>query len=150
MPCLTVSSHLRPEHGYFEQIEVDFTPRSDDASLPQDGHMVRWANEVLDAMDRLGRPLRLNSELTKQRLADAGFVDVKEEIIRLPVNGWPRDAHGREVGRWFNIAIRLSLESLMLAPLNLTCGRTPEEVHELAEAVQKEIFSNSVHAYCTL
>ncbi|KAK3896887.1 S-adenosyl-L-methionine-dependent methyltransferase [Staphylotrichum tortipilum] len=141
---------LQPESGYIEQVEIDYTPRCEDGSLPPDGHMARWAREVFQATDRIQRPLRLDSNLTKQQLAAAGFVDVKEEIIQLPVNGWPRDPHGRDLGRWFNLGLRLSLEPLMLAPLNRTCGRTSEDVRDLAQKARDEVYSNNVHAYCTL
>ena len=56
-------------------------------------------------MDSFGRPIRLDSNLTKQRLADAGFVDIKEEVIRLPLNSRPAEAPGRDLGRWFNLGI---------------------------------------------
>jgi hypothetical protein len=37
-------------------------------------------------MDSFGRPIRVNRNLTKQRLADAGFVDMNEKVLRLPLN----------------------------------------------------------------
>ena len=56
-------------------------------------------------MDTFGRPVHLNGNLTKQFLADAGLVDIKEEVIRLPLNGWLAKAHGRVLGRWSNLGI---------------------------------------------
>jgi hypothetical protein len=125
-------------------------PRSDDGSLRRDGYMVQWANELLEAMDSFGRPMRMDSNLTKQRLADAGFIDIKEEVIQMPLNGWPTDAHGRDLGRWFNLGMRQAFQPLSLAPLCRGHGRTPAEVQELAEKAKAEVYSNSVRAYCTL
>ncbi|KAL2184374.1 S-adenosyl-L-methionine-dependent methyltransferase [Thermothelomyces heterothallicus CBS 203.75] len=142
--------HLKPYYGYFEQVEIDWTPRCDDGSLPRNGYLVQWATQLMDVMDSFGRPMRFNSNTIKQQLADAGFDDIKEEIIQLPVNGWPIDAHGKTLGRWFNLGIRQALQPLSLAPLCRGLGRTPAEVQELAENTKHEVYSNSVRAYCTL
>ncbi|KAK4149118.1 S-adenosyl-L-methionine-dependent methyltransferase [Chaetomidium leptoderma] len=142
--------HLRPYYGYFEQVEIDWSPRSDDGSLRRDAYAVQWANELSDAMDSFSRPLRLDSNLTKQRLGDAGFVEIKEEVIQMPLNGWPAEAHGRDLGRWFNLGMRQTYQPLSLAPLCRGHGRTPAEVHDLTEKVRAELYSNSVRAYCTL
>ena len=142
--------HLKPYDGWFEQVEIDWNPRSDDGSLPRDAYAVRWANELFDAMDSFGRPMRLDSAVTKQRLADSGFVDIKEEVIQMPLNGWPADTHGRALGRWFNLGMRQAYQPLSLAPLCRGHGRTPAEVQDLAEKVTAELYSNSVRAYCTL
>ncbi|EAQ93455.1 hypothetical protein CHGG_01690 [Chaetomium globosum CBS 148.51] len=141
--------HLKPYYGYFEQVEIDWSPRSDDGSLRRDGYVVQWANELMDAMDSFGRPIRLDSNLTKQRLADVGFDEIKEEVIQLPLNGWPTEVHNRELGRWFNLGVRQAFQPLSLAPLCRGHGRTPAQVDELAEKARGEVYSNSVRAYCT-
>lgn len=145
-----MSRHLKPSNGHIEQVEIDWNPRCDDGSLRRDAYVVRWANELQDALDNFGRPMRVDSNLTKQRLADASFVDIKEEVIPLPLNGWPADAHGKNVGRWFNLGMGQAYQSLSLAPLCRGHGWTLEEVQELSENVKKEFLSNSVHAYCNL
>ncbi|KAK4147769.1 S-adenosyl-L-methionine-dependent methyltransferase [Dichotomopilus funicola] len=142
--------HLKPYHGHFEQVEIDWHPRCDDNSLRRDGFVTQWAKELFDAMDSFGHPMHVDSNLTKQRLADVGFEDIKEEVIRMPVNGWPDDPHGRTLGRWFNLGMRQALYPLSLAPLCRGGGRTPSEVRELAEKARDEVYSNSVHGYCTL
>ncbi|KAK3310224.1 S-adenosyl-L-methionine-dependent methyltransferase [Chaetomium strumarium] len=141
--------HLKFD-GYFEQVEIDWNPRSDDGTLRRDAYVVQWASELLEAMDSTGRPLRMDSNLTKQRLADAGFVDIGEEVIQMPLNGWPADPHTREVGRWFNLGMRQACQPLSLAPLCRVHGRTPAEILGLAEKVRTEVFSNNLHAYCTM
>ncbi len=147
---LTNRSYLKPSHGYIEQVEVNWHPRCDDDTMPQNSYILQWATELMEAMDTFGRSIRLESDATKRRLADAGFVDIKEEVIRLPVNGWPSEPHGRETGRWFNLGMRLACQPLSLAPCARGRGKTPREVKDLAENVREEIFSTSVHAYCSL
>lgn len=101
-------------------------------------------------MDSFGRPIRLDSNLTKKQLADAGFIDIKEEVIRLPLYGQPAEAPGRDLGRWFNLGIQQACQPLSLAPLNRGRGRTLDEIRDLSEKVRVELYDNTVHAYCTL
>lgn len=82
----------------------------------------------MGVIDIFGRQIRLDSDLTKQRLADAGFVDIKEEVIRLPLSGWPAKALGRDLGRWFNLGVQRACQPLSLAPLIRGHGWTPDEI----------------------
>ncbi|EAQ85660.1 predicted protein [Chaetomium globosum CBS 148.51] len=52
-----------------------------------------------------------------QWLADAGFVDIKEEAIRLPLSGWPAEAPGQDLGWWFNLGVQRACQPLSSAPL---------------------------------
>lgn len=101
-------------------------------------------------MDSFGRPIRLDSNLTKQQLADAGFVDIKEEVIRLPLNARPAETPGRDLGRWFNLGIQKACQPLSLAPLSRSHGRTLDEICDLSEKVRVEMYNNTANAYCTL
>lgn len=150
-PQLTAgSSHLKPQHGFMEQVEIDFTPRADDGTLPRNSHLVQWADGLLDAMDGFDKPMRVNSELTKRALADAGFVDINEEIIKFALNGWPSDLREKEMGRWFNLGITKGLQAYSLAPLHWGQGKSLPEINQLLERVQEEIRSVNIHVYFTL
>ncbi|KAL2136624.1 hypothetical protein VTI74DRAFT_2653 [Chaetomium olivicolor] len=142
--------HLKPYYGHIEQVEIDWNPRCDDGTLAKDGPIVRWANELFDAMDRCGRPIRFNSNVTKQQLAAAGFDEIKEEVIKLPLNGWPSNPHERDVGRWFNLGMRQAYQPLSLAALCRVHRRTAAEVYQITENAKNEVFPNSTRAYCTL
>ena len=112
---------------------------------------MQWANQLLNTMDDLGRPIRLDSYLTKRRLVDAGFVDIEEEVIRLPLNGRLAETPCRDLGRWFNLGIQQACQPLSLAPLSRRrYSWTPDEIHGLSENVRAELSSNTVDAHCTL
>lgn len=91
-------------------------------------------------MDNFGRPMRLDNNFTKQQLADAGFLDIKEEVIRLPLR----------LRRWFNLGMQQVCQPLCLAPLGRGHGRTRDQLRDLSEKVRIELYGNAVHAYCTL
>ncbi|KAK3694879.1 S-adenosyl-L-methionine-dependent methyltransferase [Podospora appendiculata] len=142
--------HLKPHYGFVEQVEIDWTPRCVDQSLSPSSYVMQWADELLSAMDRFGRSMRVDSGLTKQRMRHAGFTDIKEEVIRVPFNGWPTDEHGRDTGRWFNLGLTQGMHALTIAPLFRGHGKMPEEVTALVKNVVEEIRSRKMHAYCTL
>jgi hypothetical protein len=101
-------------------------------------------------MDEHGRSMRVDSRETMSQLASAGFVDISEQVIRVPFNGWPVDEAEREVGQWFNLGFTMGLEALSLAPLARMRNRTKEEIVDLANKVKMEICTRRVHAYCLL
>ncbi|KAK4148820.1 hypothetical protein C8A00DRAFT_19408, partial [Chaetomidium leptoderma] len=89
------------------------------------------ANQLLNAMDDLSRPIRLNYYLTKQRLVDARFVDI-EKGIRLPLNSRFEEAPGRDLGRWFNLGLQQACQPLSLAPLSRRrYGWSPDKIDDL-------------------
>lgn len=145
-----IHRHLVPYHGYMEQVEIDFMPRADDGTLPPNSALLQWATYLLDAMDSFNRSIRVDSNVTKQRLVEAGFVDIKEERMKFALNGWPEDNMGRDIGRWFNLGFIQGVEALTLAPLFRALNKTPAEIRSLLERVQQEARSNKVHAYFTM
>ncbi|KAK0731414.1 S-adenosyl-L-methionine-dependent methyltransferase [Lasiosphaeris hirsuta] len=145
-----IHRHLKPYYGYIEQVEIDWTPRTDDGSLPPNSFLMQWAEELMDAMDGFDRSIRVDSNLTKQRMMDAGFVDLNEETIKFALNGWPNDARGREIGRWFNLGFTQGMQALTMAPLSRGHGKTHTEIMALIEKALVEVRSLKVHAYFTV
>lgn len=101
-------------------------------------------------MDDHGRSMRVDSQETISQLVNAGFVDIKEDVIKVPFSGWPAEKHERDVGRWFNLGFSYGLMGLTLAPLTRMRDRTKAEVVDLVNKVKMEACSRNVHAYCLL
>ena len=104
----------------------------------------------MEAMDRARRPMRLDSNEIKQQMGHAGLVDIREEVIRIPINGWPADEHEREIGRWFNLGLTQGLDALTLAPFTRELGYTLPGAKDFVSRVKDEIRSRKIRAYCTL
>ncbi len=77
----------------------------DDGTMAPDYPYSEWLRTIDDAAMRLGKPLRIANKFKKWMEA-AGFVDVHEEIFKVPVNPWPRDPHLKDVG-WVCIDLPL-------------------------------------------
>lgn len=54
---------------------------------------------------------------TAQRLKDAGFVNVEERIVKIPIGSWPKDKKLKTVGLYACASLVDGLEGLSLAPL---------------------------------
>ena len=110
--------------------------------------ILKWATELLSAMDIHGRSMRVDSQRTMAQLREAGFVDIKEEVIKVPISGWPSDPIERERGRWLALGLTKSLSALALAPLTRIKGRSKAEIDDLVERVRNEVAMRRIQAHC--
>ena len=77
-----------------------------------------------------------------------GFIDIREQIIRAPLNSWPTDPHQKQIGRWYNIGLTEGLEAMSLAPFTrVNRWNAREHVQPLIKEVKKEINKAKIHAY---
>jgi hypothetical protein len=83
-------------------------------------------------------------------LKERGFVDIKEEVIDVPLNTWKIDAFSKEIGRWYKLGLTQGLEALTLAPMTRIRGWKKLDVDHIVEEAKREICSTKIHAYCQL
>ncbi len=144
-----VYDHLKPVYGSFEQVELDMEPRCDDGTLPSDSILVRWWRYLADATRRVNKPLAYN-HWTGQMLQQAGFVDIQETVMRIPLNSWPADPHLKDVGRWYNLGMTEGLEAFSLAPFTRVNRWSLDDVKRIVRDVKKVMCDKKVHAYNNL
>lgn len=104
----------------------------------------------MEAMDVSGRPLRVDPHLTVQTLSSAGFVEIRQEVIHVRVNGGSLDPYEIDVGRWFNLCLHKGFMAMSLAPLVRIKGWAPELVKGLEADVLQEIGERTNTTYCKL
>ena len=146
---LSLARHLTPGVGYVELVEIDWTPRSDDNTLPENSCFARWANELHRAMDKAGRDIRVNPN-TCNILREQGFVDIKEKTFKLYHNPWLKGGLDEQIGRWFNLSITHGLQGMSMAPFTKYLGWERAQVNKFVEEVRHEICLLRHHGYCTL
>lgn len=122
-------------------------PHCEDESLLPMAEIVKWATEVLSAMDDHGRSMRVDSARTVSRLREAGFVNIEEEVIKIPINGWPTDPEEKRLGRYLALGLTRGMTALTLAPLARMRGTSRAEVDTLVEKVGREVTNRSIHAF---
>ena len=65
----------------------------------------------------------------KQKITEAGFVNVVEQVYKTPLGGWPADAKLRELGQWALLGFDTGLEGYALATLTRVLGVSDPEPH---------------------
>jgi ubiquinone/menaquinone biosynthesis C-methylase UbiE len=77
-----VYTHLKPG-GWVEIQEYETCVKSDDESINRTGKRVtEWQKLVYEAHEKFGKTLNV-AEMHKQRIIDAGFVDVRDDIYKV-------------------------------------------------------------------
>jgi len=110
---------------------------------------VNWYRYLAQATHKAYRPIAYNVE-TRAMLERAGFVDITEQIIRVPLNPWPTDPVAKDIGRWYNLGLTQGLEALTLAPMFRVNGWDKADVDKLCAAALREICSKKIHTYCNM
>lgn len=148
-----VYKHLKPEIGWIEHCEVDFTPRWEGAHIPNPSYYEQWSKKLLDCLDARGRGARIDSARTKRHLEEAGFLDIKEYKVKCCVSPWPPDGRARELGRWASIALSIGFEAMSLRPM-CDPDRKDSMSYDAAKRLWKkagsEICDLKYHAYLTI
>ena len=89
--------------------ELDCRFASDDDTLREDSNLTYWSRRITEASKNYNRPVPLHTEYM-QMFEKAGFVDVRQVILKSPTNPWPKDRHLKEVGKFQLLAHLEGLE----------------------------------------
>jgi len=95
--------HLNPG-GWIEVFEPRNPLESQDGTLPPDSALLKWSNSCFEASVKLGTPMD-SGLYHKQRLLDAGFVNVVQKDLFWPTNPWPKDEELKELGEFIHLPI---------------------------------------------
>jgi hypothetical protein len=84
--------------GYLQFADIDFTPRCDDGTMPDDTIFKTW-ERTANAFVEISRRRFFNAKENRKEIEDAGFVEVEEKRYKLPLSAWSSDTRYREIGR---------------------------------------------------
>ena len=146
--------------------EYDTWVFSDDDSCDRAPWTMEWIEKMEAASRRYGKPMNV-AKNHKQWMIDAGFEDVKEQIHRvsapistllrrlrndnvnnirqIPIGSWPQDAALKELGRFEQIHMQMSVESHALALFTRVWAYSAEQVQVLVEGVKREFRNPDLH-----
>lgn len=79
-----IYKHLKPG-GWVEMQEFDAWIFSDDDSMSRAKWVTEWCEGVDEASEKIGRKIDI-AKFHKQRMIDAGFVDVSEKVSRVSLS----------------------------------------------------------------
>lgn len=132
--------------GWLECQEMDEYWYSDDGSLAPDAPLVLWGKDLVEAGERSKRSLTAAASL-RLWFEAAGFIDVREIVYKLPINGWARDLRLKKVGDMWQLNLQSGLQAFTYAYMHRVLGKTKEEIEVSLVNVRKDIANPRVHAY---
>ncbi|KAM5361954.1 hypothetical protein ACJZ2D_012775 [Fusarium nematophilum] len=137
--------------GWFESQEYDARIACDDGTLKPDGPLSTWFNEISTASAMLDRPVDVAANV-RDAYERAGFVDVQERILKMPMNGWPKDERLKELGRMWERNFLVGLSGFSFTLFNRAYGRTPAQIEVIMLPVslvdvRRELIDTRIHSY---
>ncbi|KDN66356.1 putative methyltransferase domain-containing protein [Colletotrichum sublineola] len=132
--------------GYLEIQDNNWPLVCDDGTLKEDSALYKWSQLLVEACDKLGRPINKTDERPAQ-MAAAGFEDIHTERIRFPISPWPKDRKLKELGVWNQEQLLPGLEAFTLGPFTRVLDWSKEDVMVLCSSVRKDLKDRNIHAY---
>ena len=122
----TAFTRLRPG-GWLEMQEPECDIASDDAPIPSDNAFRQWFFDLTEASARADRPIDVIPHL-KQMFINAGFVDVHEKVLKIPINGWPRGRRLKKIGKMWQQCLLDGLPGFSYALFNRWLGVSTDQI----------------------
>ncbi|KAH7128027.1 S-adenosyl-L-methionine-dependent methyltransferase [Dactylonectria estremocensis] len=132
--------------GWIEVQELRFVLKCDDGTLRPDSQVLGFLNNVKDGLAAFNVDL-LGMEKNQQRVKDAGFVNVDEQVLKVPLGVWPRDKKMKTIGLYNRCMIYDGLHGISMGPFTRGLKWAPEEVEVYLVGVRKELMDSSQHGY---
>jgi hypothetical protein len=107
---------------------------------------IRWNENLVHSMSLIGRNLR-DSQNWGGYMREAGFVDVVEHRIYVPVNPWARGKKNKLLGAISQQNLLEGVESMSKAAFTRILQWTPERLDRLLQGVRTNLLDKEVHAY---
>ncbi|KAI0913984.1 methyltransferase domain-containing protein [Ustulina deusta] len=137
--------HLEPG-GWFEAQELLPTLGCDDESMPDDYAPNLLFNDLEDCSRRELRPLDI-AKTYKQGLINAGFVDVTEQVYKIPINGWAKSRNWKTLGDLWNVNCLDAIQGVAMALLHRARGLKRHQIEIHLMETRRGLSDKSVHAY---
>ncbi|KAL2419894.1 Methyltransferase [Exophiala dermatitidis] len=135
--------------AWIEQMEVEIDALTDDEEILP-GSQIKALCDFSKEMSRAaGRDFQI-STVMKKKIEDAGFVDVQEQRLKLPLGPWPTDPKLKDVGRFYERFYKTGLQGWLLQICTRSMGWTVDQVNDACIKAFQEINSRQQHFYFPL
>ncbi|KAH8660020.1 S-adenosyl-L-methionine-dependent methyltransferase [Xylariales sp. PMI_506] len=138
-------SRLKPG-GYLELSGSVPSFQSDDGSLRQDSAYVELGQIYFQMSEKIGasgkEPLKW-----KKHLEDAGFVDVHEQILKIPTNPWPRSSRMKKVGALELSHFRDGIANVFARGYKEILDGDPVYLEVLLARARQEVSNREMHSW---
>lgn len=136
---LTESQAQLAPGGWVEIKDIDFTPMSEDFSLPQDSCIMRW-HELLEKASLAGNVnFRFDAARLAGRLQNLGFINITIKTFRIPLGRQQGDLKSKTTSAWWREVLKSSLEPYSMALFTRFLGWSALEVVRFLVDVRVEM-----------
>ncbi|KAH6884577.1 S-adenosyl-L-methionine-dependent methyltransferase [Thelonectria olida] len=132
--------------GYFELQAQRGQFMSDDGTSEKAIHAQRWAAAILDSSESFGKPIDC-AHLWKDKLSKVGFVDVCQEIRKIPIGAWPKDPKLKEIGKYQEVQSLQAIDSYTPKLFEKILGWPMDEIQVIMAQAKSELKDPSIHLY---
>lgn len=134
--------------GVVELVESQIW-QTDDDTIPKDGYINKYKEGLLEGSKLAGlvdisQPI--GHKLAKY-LREAGFIDVRVQLKKLPLGPWPKDRKKKEVGKWGLAMAEQGVFSYGMALFTRQLGMPVDEATQLCNNTFAEWCRRDVHSY---
>ncbi|KIW87014.1 uncharacterized protein Z519_12311 [Cladophialophora bantiana CBS 173.52] len=138
-------ANLRPG-GWLEMQEFYCHVYDYDGGIDNAPYLKDWEVKITEASRRFGKDLK-KANVLKQYMEDAGFVDVQEEIYKVPIGTWAKGSKFKELGRYSLVQFLDSVEPFSLALFTRVLGYTVDETKIMIAKVKNDLHNPKLHSY---
>ncbi|EEP77397.1 hypothetical protein UREG_02246 [Uncinocarpus reesii 1704] len=139
-------NNLKPG-GWLEVQEYDaWIFSDDDPELKKAPNTLHWVTKLSEVSDKVGKPLNV-AQFQKKWMEEAGFLDVQEKVIKVPIGPWARDKKLKELGRFERLHMNESVEAHSMAFFTRGLNYSTEQAKVTFELVRNEFNDKSLHLY---
>ncbi|KAM5373298.1 hypothetical protein ACJZ2D_007127 [Fusarium nematophilum] len=137
--------HLAPG-GYLELQAVYPRFLSDDGTAEAAENAQFWMKNICEGAAKFGKPLDSPPQWLEKMKA-AGFVDVQQEIRKIPFGSWPKDPTLKEIGRHSIVQEYQLIDSYTPGIFSRVLGWDDMEIQVLIAKVKNDLKNPAIHIY---
>jgi len=138
-------SHIKPG-GWIELHELDYVCHCDDGTQPETYKFAELMKYVREALYVMGVDFFGATKLSGY-MRDAGFVNVTQRVLKLPIGGWAQNPLLRKAGEYYQAVVLDGLQGIAMRPITKLLNWSPESVEAYLPEVRKDIKDPSIHSY---
>ncbi|KAK0642233.1 S-adenosyl-L-methionine-dependent methyltransferase [Cercophora newfieldiana] len=133
--------------GYVESVEPSAFITSDDGTVTPTMALGQWGKLFVSGSRKFGRTFELYEKGTvRAAMEKAGFVDIKEIDMKMPLGGWESDPKRKELGLFIQLGFLRDPEGYILF-LAHALGWTKDQIEVYLAHLRKELKDPKVHSY---
>ncbi|KAK2739495.1 hypothetical protein FQN55_009460 [Onygenales sp. PD_40] len=137
--------NLKPG-GWIEVQEFNGELFSDDGTLAKATSVLEWQRLINEASTKFGKKMD-GADDHQQRLIDAEFANVQDDIFKAPVGHWPKDKKLKELGRFNQVQVLDGIEAYSVALFTRVLGMSNEETQLWIAKARSDFKNPAFHLY---